>query len=179
MFMPLQAVISGKSAFWPFPGVFMAAIATLGSYNMGRWDTTPRSHSSGGFCWRQVRPSVHTTRRSMAMLAAGTSAGFDLDGGMNLATTFRSHPRRILPEDTIDTGKIGIFDPRRYDLKRFDPRYRSNDPRIQETQSPAKRICRKSGKNKSNGGSYLVLKPSMTHEFGDYLRFRNQDPGLG
>ncbi len=141
---------------------------TLGSYNMGRWDTT---RSSGGFYGgRYGPPSAYATLNGYA--GSRYFGGLGFDGGMNLATTFRSHPRDPARGHDRDC-KIGIFDPRRFDLKRFDPRYRSNDPRIQERN---RRLRESAGRVHIVEWRIIGFETSMTHEFGDYLHFRNQIP---
>jgi hypothetical protein len=173
-----QTAISGSHNFGHFQA-FYGGNLTLGSYHMGRWDTLG---SFGGFYGgRYGPPSAYATLNGYS--GGRYFGGMGFGGGMNLVTTFRSHPRQIRPEDTIavskigsqrinqrDTGKIGW---RRFDPRNFDPRFRNNDPRIQERR---RRLSESVGRVHVVEWRIIGFETSMTHEFGDYLQFRKQMP---
>jgi hypothetical protein len=181
----LQSAISGSQNFGHFQA-FYGGNLTLGNYNMGTWDT---SSSPGGLYGGRIGPPpAFATLNGYSGSRYFGGVGFS--GGMNLATTFRSHPAQIQQEDTIDTskngtqrsdqrdtGKIGW---RRFDLRRFDPRFKNGDPRFRSDES---RIQERNRRLRGSAGRVHIIEwriigfeTSMTHEFGDYLQFRKQMP---
>jgi hypothetical protein len=174
----LQTAISGSQHFGHFQA-FYGGNLTLGSYNMGRWDTS--SSTGGFFSGRYGPPSAYATLNGYAGSRYFGGVGFS--GGMNLATTFRSHPSQIQPEDAMDTSRIGVQRGsqrdtgkkawKRFDPRRFDPRFRINDPRFQERN---RRLRESAGRAHIVEWRIIGFETSMTHEFGDYLQFRKQMP---
>jgi hypothetical protein len=160
----VQTAISGSQHVGHFEA-FYGGNLTLGSYNMGRWDT---SGSSGGFySSRYGPPSAYATLNGYS--GSRNFGGVGFSGGMNLATTFRTHPRQIQPEEK-DTVKKAW---RRLDPRRFDPRFRIDDPRFQERN---RRLRESAGRVHIVEWRIIGFETSMTHEFGDYLQFRKQMP---
>jgi hypothetical protein len=158
---------------------------TMGSYNMGQWDTSRSYRNSYGGV--DLPPSAFVKLNEYS--GGRYFGGVGFAGGMNLVTTFRIRARqiqggnsldsaydqrlrRLYPRSGTDSGKIGwrIFDPR---FRRSDPRFSSDDPRTLERNRKLREFAEREHVIEWR---IIGFETSMTHEFGDYLQLRKQLP---